>query len=96
MTEAMAPRCRSSGVATLVAMVSGLAPAMVAVTEMVGMSILGSGETGSRKKAPAPASARPADRSVVAMGRRMKIAGMFMQGPRRLKGQHANKRASHQ
>ncbi|CKU61340.1 Uncharacterised protein [Mycobacterium tuberculosis] len=36
LTPAMVPRCRSSGVATLVAMVSGLAPGMDALTEMTG------------------------------------------------------------
>ena len=41
VTPAMVPRCRSSTVATLEAMVSGLAPGMVALTAMVGMSILG-------------------------------------------------------
>ena len=41
VTPAMAPRCRSSGVATLEDMVSGLAPGMLALTAMVGMSILG-------------------------------------------------------
>ena len=49
VTPAMVPRCRSSGVATLVDMVSGLAPGILALTTMVGMSILGSGATGSRK-----------------------------------------------
>ena len=36
LTPAMVPRRRSSGVATLVAMVSGLAPGRLALTEMVG------------------------------------------------------------
>ena len=36
LTSAIAPRWRSSGVATLVAMVSGLAPGCTAVTEIVG------------------------------------------------------------
>ena len=49
VTPAMAPRCRSKGVATLAAMVSGEAPGMLALTDMVGMSILGNGATGSRK-----------------------------------------------
>ena len=49
VTPAMAPRCRSSGVATLDDMVSGEAPGWEALTAMVGMSILGSGATGSRK-----------------------------------------------
>jgi hypothetical protein len=36
LTPAMVPRWRSSGVATLVAIVSGLAPGMEALTEMTG------------------------------------------------------------
>ena len=38
VTPAMRPSCRSSGVATAVAMVSGLAPGSPAETEMVGKS----------------------------------------------------------
>jgi hypothetical protein len=53
-------------------MVSGLAPGSAADTEMVGRSTRGSGETGSRRKATAPASARPMVTSVVATGRSMK------------------------
>ncbi len=53
VTSAIWPRWRSSGVATLVAMASGLAPGMVARTEMVGKSTCGNGETGSRKNASA-------------------------------------------
>src|ERR1700733_9096077 len=45
---------------------------------MVGISTLGSGATGSRKKATPPASARPIVSSVVATGRRTKGAEMFM------------------
>ncbi|MDT4859725.1 hypothetical protein FQZ97_942480 [compost metagenome] len=36
LTPAMVPRCLSSGVATLVAIVSGLAPGIEALTEMTG------------------------------------------------------------
>jgi hypothetical protein len=36
LTLAMVPRCRSSGVATLVAITAGLAPGWEACTEMVG------------------------------------------------------------
>ena len=43
----MAANCCSSGVATLVAMVSGLAPGKFAVTVMVGKSVSGSDATGS-------------------------------------------------
>ena len=43
----MAANCCSSGVATEVAMVSGLAPGRVAQTVMVGKSTSGSAATGS-------------------------------------------------
>ena len=46
VTPAMRPNCRSSGVATEDAMISGLAPGKVAATEIVGKSICGSAETG--------------------------------------------------
>jgi hypothetical protein len=46
VTSAMAPRCRSSGVATDEAIVSGLAPGIDAETWIVGRSTCGSGETG--------------------------------------------------
>jgi hypothetical protein len=42
-------RDRSSGVATADAIVSGLAPGSEALTEMVGNSTCGSGDTGSKK-----------------------------------------------
>src|SRR5271155_5133796 len=77
-TSAMAPRWRSRGVATLVAMVSGLAPAIVADTKIAGMFTSGIGETGRRKNATNPASANPIVTRVVAMGRVMKGSEMFM------------------
>ena len=46
VTAAMRPNCRSSGVATDEAMVSGLAPGSAALTEMVGKSTCGRGDTG--------------------------------------------------
>jgi hypothetical protein len=46
---AMVVNWRSSGVATEEAMVSGLAPGRLAVTEMVGKSTLGSALTGRLK-----------------------------------------------
>ena len=49
VTSAIWPRWRSSGAATEVATVSGLAPGSWAVIEMVGMSTAGSGATGSLK-----------------------------------------------
>ena len=47
LMPAMRPNCRSRGVATADAMVSGLAPGRDAPTEMTGKSICGSGATGS-------------------------------------------------
>ena len=47
VTSGIAPRWRSNGVATVLAMVSGLAPAMDAETVIVGRSTCGMGETGS-------------------------------------------------
>ncbi len=46
VTPAMRPNCRSRGVATEEAMVSGLAPGKLAPTPMVGKSTCGSGATG--------------------------------------------------
>ena len=59
VTPAMRPSWRSSGVATEVAIVSGLAPGSEACTEIVGKSTCGSGDTGSSVNATMPASAMP-------------------------------------
>src|SRR5260370_6634052 len=67
----MTPRWRSSGVATVVAIVSGLAPGIWANTEIVGKSTCGSGAAGSLPKAKSPASATPIVNRVVATGRSM-------------------------
>src|SRR5580692_11208635 len=72
LTSAIWPRCRSSGLATVIATSAGLAPGKVACTEMVGMSTSGSGETGSLKNAMPPATTSPRESSVVATGRRIK------------------------
>src|SRR3954454_20705872 len=71
VTPAIRPNCRSSGVATADAIVSGLAPGRLAETEMVGDSTCGSGATGRKKYASAPASATATVSSVVPTGRRM-------------------------
>src|SRR5271154_3988803 len=76
-TSAMAPRWRSRGVATVLAMTSGLAPGSCADTKMAGTSIRGSGATGSSVKATAPHSATPTVSNVVATGLLMKGAEMF-------------------
>src|SRR5580692_9237874 len=78
LTEAICPNCRSRGVATDEAMVSGLAPGSAADTEMVGKSTCGRGDTGKSRNATAPASATAAVSSVVAMGRRMNGSEIFM------------------
>ena len=48
-TPAMRPSWRSSGVATVPAITSGLAPGSAAVTEIVGNSTWGRGATGSNR-----------------------------------------------
>src|SRR5471030_2193851 len=78
VTSAMEPRWRSSGLATLVATVSGLAPGKLAWTEMVGKSTCGNGATGSLVNANRPASAMPIASSVVATGRAMNGCDRFM------------------
>src|SRR5579872_7174123 len=81
VTPAMRPNCRSSGVATEDAIVSGLAPGSEAFTEMVGKSTCGSGETGRIRNATTPASAIATVSSVVATGRCTKGEEMFMREP---------------
>ena len=77
----MAPRWRSSGVATAEDIVSGLAPGRLAETLMVGMSMFGIGATGSSDKAPMPDSANPMASRVVAIGRRTKAEIMARSYP---------------
>src|SRR6185503_17152040 len=83
VTPAMRPSWRSSGVATAVAIVSGAAPGSEAVTLIVGKSTCGSGATGSRRNAAAPASANPNVNNVVATGRLMNGAERFTAVPAR-------------
>src|SRR5262249_34080828 len=80
-TSAIWLRCRSSGVATLVAMISGLAPGIEADTEIAGKSVFGNGATGRSEKASMPASAIARVSRVVATGRLMKVADRFMPAP---------------
>src|SRR3546814_10429596 len=54
LSPAIEPSDCSSGVATLDAMVSGLAPAMLVDTEIMGKSTCGKGETGRKTKASPP------------------------------------------
>src|SRR5262245_14902877 len=71
VTPAMRENCRSSGVATDEAIVSGLAPGKVACTWMTGNSTCGSGATGSMRYARRPASSSAMLSSEVATGRLM-------------------------
>src|SRR5450631_1051378 len=71
VTPAMRPNCRSSGVATEEAMVSGLAPGRPAPTPMVGKSTSGRDATGNRLYATEPARSSARLNSEVATGRRM-------------------------
>jgi hypothetical protein len=73
----MVENWRSSGVATAVAIVSGLAPGRLAETLMVGKSTLGRSLTGSSRYESAPKSNTPSITSVVATGRRMNGSEMF-------------------
>ena len=77
VTDAMRPNCRSSGVATAEAIVSGLAPGRFALTEIVGKSTEGSGATGNNRNPIAPASRIATVSNDVATGRRMNGAEMF-------------------
>ena len=70
--------CRSSGCATAVAMVSGLAPGYFTFTLMVGKSTCGRGATGSSGNAASPTSNSAAMNNEVATGRWMKGVEMLM------------------
>ena len=69
VTPEIWPNRRSSGEATVAAMVSALAPGNDADTWIVGKSTCGSGATGNLVKARTPESATPSVNSVVATGR---------------------------
>jgi hypothetical protein len=61
-----------------VATVIGLAPGSWAFTEIVGKSTCGSGATGNLRNPSAPAKAMPSVKSLVATGRAMNGAEMFI------------------
>src|ERR1043166_1358311 len=69
VTPAMRENCRSSGVATAVAMVSGAAPGRFAFALIVGYSTCGSGATGRNINANNPIIASARVSSDVATGR---------------------------
>src|SRR5690606_9939992 len=87
LTPAMLPRERSSGVATLDAMISGLAPGKLACTVITGKSMSGNGDTGSRPKLTPPSSNIARLSNMVATGRAMKGAERFMASGFRLPAQ---------
>jgi hypothetical protein len=67
----MSENCRSNGVATLDAIVSGLAPGRAALTWIVGKSTWGSADTGKLKKQIVPTINNAPAINDVATGRRM-------------------------
>ena len=68
---AIRPSARSKGVATELAMVSGLAPGMAALTTIYGKSTCGSGATGSKLNDKPPANSNAKVSNNVATGRRI-------------------------
>ena len=82
MIPAILPKERSKGVATVAAIVSGLAPGRLAETEMVGKSTCGRGETGSNLNAVIPAKTIATMMSVVATGRLIKGSEIFIDAMR--------------
>src|SRR5215467_8108916 len=74
VTPDIRPNCRSSGAATVEAIVSGLAPGRPAPTAIVGKSMRGRGATGRNLKATAPERKIEIVSRVVATGRRIKGA----------------------
>src|SRR6266849_891911 len=75
---AMVENCRSSGVATEDAMVSGLAPGSEACTWIVGKSTMGRSLTGRARYHATPNSTIPIITSAVMTGRLMKISVIFI------------------
>src|SRR5437763_5359017 len=78
VTPAIRENCRSSGVATAVAMVSGAAPGRFALTLIVGYSTCGRGATGRKANANAPTMASAIVSSDVATGLLMNGVEMLM------------------
>ncbi len=81
LTPAILPSERSSGVATVDAITSGLAPARLAETTITGKSMFGNGATGNKRKLTAPSSIIARLSRTVATGRRMNGAERFMRQP---------------
>lgn len=72
------PNGRSGGVVTVAAIILGLAPGSDVLTEMVGKSACGSGDTGSRWSAAIPARTIPMISSATTTGCAMKMADRFI------------------
>src|SRR5690606_28971880 len=79
LSPEIVPSDCSSGVAALDAMVSGLAPAMLADTEIMGKSTCGKGATGRKTQASPPDNTMSRQSSVAATGRMMKAASSLME-----------------
>jgi hypothetical protein len=78
LTPAIVENCFSSGSATEEAIVSGLAPGRLALTLMVGKSMLGRSLTGSERYPMMPKRRMANITSVVITGRRMNCSAMLM------------------
>src|ERR1041384_6913515 len=77
-SPSMIENWRSSGVATAVAIVSGLAPGRFAETEIVGKSTLGKSLTDNCLYAMRPNNRKPSMTRQVATGRRMNVSLMLI------------------
>ena len=82
VTPEIVARRFSSGSATVAAMISGAAPAMVACTTTTGKVMLGSGATGRWNQASTPDRKIATASKVVATGRSMKRAERFTSASR--------------
>ena len=71
VTPAIVPSWRSSGAATVAAMMAGSAPGRLAVTRIVGSSTFGMLATGKKRYATIPTSISPIASRMVATGRMM-------------------------
>src|SRR5690554_8235576 len=93
-TPEILPSARSNGVATVVAMLSGLAPGRLALTVITGKSTSGSGATGSKRQLNSPqASSAKASRQL-AIGRLTnRLAGFISPAPPRLPLAHGGESA---
>jgi len=78
VTPEIEPKACSNGVATLEAMVSGLAPGKLALTEIMGKSICGNGATGKNSIDNTPAPTIATHIKVVATGRTIKAVSHLM------------------